>query len=197
MRRRLACVPKFSAVATMPVPKYACQTRLTMERAVVGDCRSTSQRANVSRFARRVWPAADSETPARRAAPPDRAAESRRASGCASARWSSPRSASTSCERSFGMLAPQRRDRVVRPPSTPAPWSASSEDVPTCSGERCSAGTCENLANVLRHRIGDRVRGGRDRQADAAEIVVLVVVGIRAAVVLLERNVEHRAPWSS
>ena len=31
------CVPKFSAVATTPVPKYACQMRFTMERAVVGD----------------------------------------------------------------------------------------------------------------------------------------------------------------
>ena len=34
---------------TRPVPKYACQTRLTSARAVVGDCRSTSQLANVSR----------------------------------------------------------------------------------------------------------------------------------------------------
>ena len=43
------CVPRSSLVLTSPVPKYDCQTRLTIERAVVGDCGSTSQRANVSR----------------------------------------------------------------------------------------------------------------------------------------------------
>ena len=42
-------MPRSSLVATMPVPKYACQTRLTSDRAVVGDSRSTSQFANVSR----------------------------------------------------------------------------------------------------------------------------------------------------
>ena len=43
------CVPRSSLVLTNPVPKYACQTRLTNARAVVGDLRSTSQRAKVSR----------------------------------------------------------------------------------------------------------------------------------------------------
>jgi hypothetical protein len=42
-------VPKSSGVATRPVPKYACQTRLTRTRAVVGELRSASHRANVSR----------------------------------------------------------------------------------------------------------------------------------------------------
>ena len=45
-----ACVPRSSEVATRPVPKYACQARLTNARAVVGDFRSTSQFANVRRF---------------------------------------------------------------------------------------------------------------------------------------------------
>ena len=37
MAARSACrSPR--AVLTRPVPKYACQTRLTMDRAVVGDC---------------------------------------------------------------------------------------------------------------------------------------------------------------
>jgi hypothetical protein len=34
----------------MPVPKYDCQIRLTMERAVVGERRSTSHFAKVSRL---------------------------------------------------------------------------------------------------------------------------------------------------
>ena len=43
-------MPKFSDVATMPVPKYACQMRLTMERAVVGVLGSTSHFANSDAF---------------------------------------------------------------------------------------------------------------------------------------------------
>src|SRR5262249_34915053 len=44
-------VPRSSLVLTRPVPKYACQTRFTNERAAVGDLRSTSHLAKVSRSA--------------------------------------------------------------------------------------------------------------------------------------------------
>ena len=44
-----AWTPKSSDVPTIPVPKYACQTRFTKTRAVVGDFRSASQRAKVRR----------------------------------------------------------------------------------------------------------------------------------------------------
>ena len=43
------CMPEVFARRDQAVPKYACQTRLTSDRAVVGELRSTSQRANVSR----------------------------------------------------------------------------------------------------------------------------------------------------
>ena len=43
------CTPRSSLVATMPVPKYACQTRLTSDRAVVGESRLASHFANVNR----------------------------------------------------------------------------------------------------------------------------------------------------
>src|SRR5437588_9771864 len=43
-------VPRSSLVLTRPVPKYACQTRLTSARAVVGDFGSTSQRAKSRRL---------------------------------------------------------------------------------------------------------------------------------------------------
>src|SRR5262249_5516998 len=43
------CVPRSSLVTTSPVPKYACQARLTSARAVVGDFSSTSHFANVNR----------------------------------------------------------------------------------------------------------------------------------------------------
>src|SRR5215510_3619086 len=43
------CMPKSSGVATNPAPKYCCQTRLTIERAVVGELRSTSHFAKASR----------------------------------------------------------------------------------------------------------------------------------------------------
>ncbi len=43
-------VPKSSAVATMPRPKYSCQMRLTMTRATVGLFRSTSHWARVRRL---------------------------------------------------------------------------------------------------------------------------------------------------
>ena len=42
-------VPKSSGVSTRPLPKYVCQTRFTNARAVVGDFRSTSHFAKVSR----------------------------------------------------------------------------------------------------------------------------------------------------
>ena len=45
MRRRLALRAEVLGGATRPVPKYACQMRLTIARAVVGERRSTSQRA--------------------------------------------------------------------------------------------------------------------------------------------------------
>src|SRR5437879_8483268 len=45
------CDPRSSLVLTRPVPKYVCQTRLTNERAVVGDLRSTSHWAKSSRVA--------------------------------------------------------------------------------------------------------------------------------------------------
>src|ERR1043165_4028537 len=43
------CEPRSSLVLTMPVPKYACQTRLTKARAAVGDFLSTSHLPNVRR----------------------------------------------------------------------------------------------------------------------------------------------------
>src|SRR3954454_16410225 len=43
------CIPKSSAVATSPIPKYACHIRLTAERAVVGERLSTNHRANSRR----------------------------------------------------------------------------------------------------------------------------------------------------
>src|SRR2546421_307221 len=41
--------PKSSLVLTSPVPKYVCQTRLTIDRAAVSPRSSTSQRAKSSR----------------------------------------------------------------------------------------------------------------------------------------------------
>src|SRR5581483_12385256 len=43
--------PKSSELLTKPVPKYICQYRLTVTRAVNGLAGLTSQRASVSRFA--------------------------------------------------------------------------------------------------------------------------------------------------
>ena len=45
-------VPKSFSVSTSPRPKYACQSRLTVTRAVSGFAGSTSQRARSSRFGR-------------------------------------------------------------------------------------------------------------------------------------------------
>ena len=42
-------MPRSSEVSTRPMPKQACHSRLTKARAVVGDWRSTSQRARVRR----------------------------------------------------------------------------------------------------------------------------------------------------
>ncbi len=44
------CEPKSSTVFTSPVPKYICQNRFTVTRAVSGFDGSTSQRANPSRL---------------------------------------------------------------------------------------------------------------------------------------------------
>ena len=43
------CAPKSSTVLTMPKPKYDCQKRFTVTRAVSGLARSTSQRARPRR----------------------------------------------------------------------------------------------------------------------------------------------------
>src|SRR6266852_535558 len=43
------CMPKSSGVLTMPCPKYVCQRRLTITRAVVGDFLSTSHLAKLRR----------------------------------------------------------------------------------------------------------------------------------------------------
>ena len=62
--------------------------------------------------------------------------------------------------------------------------------MPTCSGVRSSAGTCRIARTSRRQRIGDGILGDGDREAEAAEVVVLIVVAVPAAVVLdkLERE---------
>src|SRR5258708_1042844 len=44
------CMPRSSLVPTRPMPKYACQTRLTMARPVVGALRSPRQRVQEARY---------------------------------------------------------------------------------------------------------------------------------------------------
>ena len=44
-------MPNSSGEIVSPLPKYACQTRFTIARDVVGDFLSTSHRASVSRLA--------------------------------------------------------------------------------------------------------------------------------------------------
>ncbi len=176
----------------MPVPKYACQTRLTIDRAVVGERRSASQRANVSRVGGAVRGQRLQEARHARRHGPLRLEEI----ASLAARGSSAAfrvHSSTNCDAAFGMLPPERFDRVVglfplgnrRPPVA--------EDRGNLGRRPLFPRDRQDLADVLRQRIGRRVRRVGDRQAEAAQIVVLIVVAVPAAVLLAEGKRQHRA----
>ena len=124
-----------------------------------------------------------------------RVAGSRRASGCGSRDARLARSASTSCERAFRMLAPQRRDRVVlRAPFGNRGAPVAEDRVAPAPASAARAGSPESRARLAGTGSATGVRRGRDGEPDAPQIVVLVVVGIRAAVVLLEVEIETCRP---
>ena len=162
------CVPRSSLVPTRPVPKYACHMRLTNERAVVGELRSTSQRANVKPRRGRIRRQADAGTPARPGRPLSPASGNRRGSGCASAR-ASVASLQHQLRGSFRMLPPQVLDPVVRILPFRNRGSPVAEDglrpAPACAA---SSGMDRISRTSLRQRIGDGAGRARDRQPEAS-----------------------------
>ena len=107
------CVPKSSLVATRPVPKYACQTRLTIARAVVGDF-AVDQPLRERQAGSAARPAAaGAGTPARPASPASAGLrKSPRFSTCVSR--GSLALGKHQLRRAFRDAAPQRLDRLVR-----------------------------------------------------------------------------------
>ncbi len=151
-----------------------------------GASRSTSQRANVRRFGRRIRRQRIAGTRARPARPACRGLrKSPRSSMCVIRGVSRP--ASTSCDEPSGCSPPERLDPVVgllplgdgRPPVA--------EDGRDLRGRPLLA---RAIARISRTPAGSGSAVGvgavGDREAEAAEVVVLVVVAVPAAVVLLE-----------
>ena len=167
----------------MPVPKYACQTRLTIDRAVVGAWRSTSQRANVRRFA--GWSVGSG---LRNAGTPGRDGLARLEEVAALEQVRLARASRVlehELRRALGMLLPEGLDPVVgllplgdgRPP-------VAEDGGRSAPGVRWSRG----IARISRTSRGTRsaAASGRvgHREPEPAEVVVLVVVAVPAAVLL-------------
>ena len=170
--------------------------RLTIERAVVGERRSASQRAKSSRVAatipRRRLRRADAGTPARRATLLRPARGSCRDPADASVA-ASRAPCSTSCVVPRGWLCHKRFDPAVlflpfghgRPPIA--------EHAIDLLGRSLSGRHLQNRADIARQRIGNGILRRRDREAEAAQVVVLVVVAVPAAVILRELEREPHA----
>ena len=170
--------------------------RFTIDRAVVGERRSASQRAKSRRSACEAVALRSSRAGARNAGTPGRhflaGAEKVAAVEAMRLRAAASRSISTSCV-VLRMTLPQGLD----PPILLLPFgnrrSPVAEHGGGLLGRSSSRGTCEDRAHVRGHRIGHRILGRGHGEAEAAQVVVLVVVAVPAAVVLHELEREPHA----
>ena len=176
---------------TRPVPKYDCQTRLTNTRAVVGDPRSTSQRAKASRVGsqpsgsgcRTAGTPGETSLPGLSQSPRLSIAVVRLRSRAIKVRAVVP----------SGHCLQRASIRVVgllefgdgRPPV--------GEDDGLLGGRPPGGGMARISRTLPRERVGDRVLGGRHAQAEPAEVALLVVVVVPAAVLAHQVERQDRA----
>ena len=95
-------------------------------------------------------------------------------------------------ERSFGVLAPERGDGVVfRLPfrNGGAPVAEYRADL---RGRALFTRNAQDFAHILRQRVGHGAGRGGNREANAAQVVVLIIVGVPAPVILLQAKTQNR-----
>src|SRR5262249_4552237 len=86
--------------------------------------------------------------------------------------------------RPLGMLPPQFFNLRVAVGPLGDRRAPAAEDGCGLPRRTAGRGNCENIADTLRQGVGHSVCGRGDRQAEPAEIMVLVIVAVPAAVVL-------------
>src|SRR5207245_573291 len=93
----------------------------------------------------------------------------------------------------FGPLFPERLDFVIGIFEFGNGRAPKAENGFDLGGRALLARSFEDFANVGRERIGSDVGGGRDAEAKAAEVMVLVIVGVPTAMLLGEPKIEDDA----
>ena len=185
------CVPRSSLMLTNPVPKYACQTRLTNARAVVGDLpvdqpAGERQPRRLAAVGKRVQEGGHTGGDLLAGLEPVAPLEHRRRAALLASHQGQR-------GRSLGPLLEEGLDPLVgllefgddRPPV--------GEDDGLLGGRPPGGRDGQDLPHPLGERVGDRVLGRGHAQAEPAEVGLLVVVVVPASVLAHEAEREDRA----
>ena len=95
--------------------------------------------------------------------------------------------------RAVGPFLPERFDFVVCGFELRLQRAPIAEDGGDLAGRTLLARNGQDVAHTPGQRVRDRVGGAAHRKAEAAEIVVHVLVAVPAAVIVLEMELQHRA----
>ena len=193
MRRRLGlAVPSPRCVPTRPMPKYACQTRLTNARAVVGEL-AIDQPAGERRAGSASEPAGSG---CRKPGTPGVTGPVRLQEIAARQKVRVARHLARGqhqLRRAVRMLLPEGLDRVVGLFPFGDRGAPVAEDGGNLRRRALVAAGWPECRGRLAAADRPRRSARGDREAEAAEVVVLIVVAVPAAVVLLEIEGQHGA----